>query len=159
LGVLAYVNVGHLKVNKGLNTFLYSHITGRYIAYGGKLVHYIYEYIREYSNGSWRSRLSRCKTQLSGSGYSLQVFLGVGVKPRAPLFDQLKIVGCTRYNPTPCTFINCNSCYKLARPITLWQSLACPLVEKRDFCGKARDVSSTGDSRKGESRSAGMHLL
>ena len=37
----------------------------------------------------------------SGSGYSLQVFLGVGVKPRAPLLVQLKSVSCTRNNPTP----------------------------------------------------------
>lgn len=50
--VFAYVNVSHLNVNKELETFLYSHIIGKvikskdnlagHIAYGGKLVHYIY---------------------------------------------------------------------------------------------------------------------
>jgi hypothetical protein len=69
------------------------------------------------------------------------------------------LISCNKNNPTPHIFINCNSCYKFARPSTLWWSLACPVVEKRDFRGKARDVSSTGDRRKGESRSAGMHLL
>jgi hypothetical protein len=69
------------------------------------------------------------------------------------------LISCTRNDPTPHIFINFNLCSKLACPITLWQSLACPVVEKRDFRGKARDVSSTGDSRKGESRSALMHLL
>jgi hypothetical protein len=50
LGVFAYVNVGHLKVNKELNTFLFHKFlvgwlnqgtkwTG-HIAHGGKLVYY-----------------------------------------------------------------------------------------------------------------------
>ena len=95
--------------------------------------------------------------QNSGLGWSLLVFLGIGVTPRAPFLDQLKSASSPRNNPTThisivIHFLNVpiSLCYGSVWPVHWWE---------KETCGKARDVSSTADSRKGESRSAGMHLL